>query len=83
MHVQQNFFEEYTLLNLKEVLDDHVWVEKVVSFSGKKNFVIYTFFLALSPSPSEFQWDFLVTSVCMAFFPALTGTSLFVILKRS
>ena len=34
------------------------WVEKVVLFSGKKNFVIYTFFLALSPSPSEFQWEF-------------------------
>ena len=36
MHVQQNFFEEYTLLNLKEILDGHVQVEKVVLFSGKR-----------------------------------------------
>ena len=59
------------------------WVEKVVLFSGKKNFVIYTFFLALSPSPSEFQWEFSSHFCVCDFFPALTYTSLFVILKRS
>ena len=78
-----NFSGEYTLLNFKEILDGHVLGWKGSFIFWKKKIVIYAFFLALSPSPSEFQWE-LSSHFCVCdFFPALTCTSLFVILKRS